>query len=408
MIRKNQLAGRFWEAFIKASGWASSILVVLIVIFLFGESLGLFSRPAVQEGLLVGVHPDNPVEELSSEDFRAFTKADEQPNWQRAGGPDAPVELLHISNMAGRLKQMGILTQAPEEQFGPKLKGLKPVLDSLLQARPNLLLVFTETYMPARAKEIPVGSVGVWNFLAGADWEPAESPAPAFGALPLLWGTILVTLGAMLFSLLLGPPVAVYLAEIAGQRVSGVLKPMVEMLAGIPSVVFGFLGLVIVVPWIRATFDLPTGSTALAGSLILAVVALPTIISVSEDAIRGTPRNLKDASLALGATHWQTIRSVSLPYARPGMLAAGILGIGRIVGETMVVLMVTGNNPQLVGFDFLAPVQTMSASVAAEMGEAPQGGLHYQSLFAVGSLLFLLTFCINLLGEWIKRRTGRG
>ena len=168
--------------------------------------------------------------------------------------------------------------------------------------------------------------------------------------------------------------------------------------------VYGFIGLVVVVPYIREVFALDSGSTALAGAILLAIIALPTIISVSEDSIRAVPRDLKMASLALGATHWQTIQRVVLPHARSGMLAAIILGIGRIVGETMVVLMVTGNSPQLVGVDFLASVRTMSAAIAAEMGEAPQGGLHYKALFAVGCLLFLMTFAINFVGELIKER----
>jgi len=220
--------------------------------------------------------------------------------------------------------------------------------------------------------------------------------------LPLLWGSLLVTVGAAFFALLLGPPVAIYLAELASPRIKGIVKPTIELLSGIPSVVFGFLGLVVLVPNIQKAFDLDSGSTALAGSLLLAVISLPTIISVMEDALSGTPGALKEASLALGATHWQTIYKVMIPYAGPGIIAGILLGIGRIVGETMAVLMVTGNNPHLVGLDFLASVRTMSAAIAAEMGEAPQGGLHYKSLFAVGCVLFLLTFCINLLGEILK------
>ncbi|MCS7086363.1 MAG: phosphate ABC transporter permease subunit PstC, partial [Bacteroidia bacterium] len=227
------------------------------------------------------------------------------------------------------------------------------------------------------------------------------------GAWPLITGTLLVTFYALIFAVVLGVPTAVYLAEPAPPKIRAAVKPMIELLAGVPSVVFGFIGLVVVVPYLRRLFDLDSGSTALAGSILLAVVALPTIISVSEDAIRAVPDSLRQGSLALGATHWQTIYRVVLPHARSGVAAALILGAGRIVGETMVVLMVTGNNPQWVGWNALESVRTMSAAIAAEMGEAPQGGIHYQSLFTVGCLLFLLTFCVNFVGELLKSQTRK-
>lgn len=391
------------ESLIKTAGWVSSIVVVIIVIFLFQEGFSLFTQPAIDEGLVVAVHPENPVEELRPEEYRALLA--EETTWPALGGPDAPVYVLTLAELEKALKKEGIIKKRAEEAVGQDFSGLPAVIDSLARNQRGALLVFTEKSLPESFKRIAVGNVGVGEFLVGPNWEPAESPAPEFGAWPLIWGTLLVTIGALLFALLLGPPVAIYLAELASPAMRGVLKPVVELLASIPSVVFGFLGLVIVVPFIRETFDLDSGSTALAGSFLLAIVALPTIISVGEDALRATPKHLKEASLGLGATHWQTIWRVILPYARPGLLAALILGVGRIVGETMVVLMVTGNNPQLVGFDFLASVRTMSASIAAEMGEAPQGGLHYKALFAVGGVLFILTFAINLAGEFIKSRS---
>ena len=174
-------------------------------------------------------------------------------------------------------------------------------------------------------------------------------------------------------------------------------------MAGIPSVVYGFFGLVVLVPLIQHLFNLPVGETALAGSIILGIMALPTIITVSEDALRTTPTSLKEASLALGATRWQTITRVTVPYARSGITAASILGIGRAVGETMAVLMVTGN-AGVIPHTFLQPVRTIPATIAAELGETSYGGLHFKALFALGILLFLITFIINTSVELIKTR----
>jgi phosphate transport system permease protein len=193
------------------------------------------------------------------------------------------------------------------------------------------------------------------------------------------------------------------MAEIANERTRRFLKPVIELLAGIPSVVYGFFGLVILVPLIQQTFNLPVGETALAGSLILGIMALPTIITISEDAIRTTPMALKEASLGLGATHWQTLLRVTLPYARSGIMAAFILGIGRAVGETMAVLMVTGN-AAVMPHSLLAPVRTIPATIAAELGEAPMGGTHFKALFALGIILFIITFVFNSLVEVVKTK----
>jgi len=193
------------------------------------------------------------------------------------------------------------------------------------------------------------------------------------------------------------------MAEIANERTRLFLKPVIELLAGIPSVVYGFFGLVVLVPLIQQTFNLPVGETALAGSLILGIMALPTIITISEDAIRTTPIVLKEASLGLGATHWQTLVRVTLPYARSGIMAAFILGIGRAVGETMAVLMVTGN-AAVMPHSLLAPVRTIPATIAAELGEAPMGGTHFKALFALGIILFIITFVFNSLVEVVKSK----
>ncbi len=205
-----------------------------------------------------------------------------------------------------------------------------------------------------------------------------------------------------------GIAAAIYIAEIADARFRNFAKPLIELLAGIPSVVYGFFGLVVIVPLIQQAFNLPVGESAMAGSIVLGIMALPTIITISEDAIRNTPRAMKEASLALGANKWQTIVRVVIPYSISGITAAAILGIGRAIGETMAVLMVTGN-AAVIPHSFLTPVRTIPATIAAELGEAPFGGTHFKALFLLGCILFILTMIINFVVEMIapKKRVER-
>ena len=244
-------------------------------------------------------------------------------------------------------------------------------------------------------------SVSLGGFLFGRDWYPLSD---RFGILPLILGSLLVTLGAVIIAVPVGIAAAVYLAEIAPPRVREVLKPTVEVLAGIPSVVIGFIGMLIIAPWVKSAFDLPTGLTALTGVIMLAFMALPTIISISEDAIVAVPRDYGQGALALGAMPWQAIFGVTVPAAGSGIIAAVMLGIGRAIGETMTVLMVTGN-AALIPTSFLQPVRTMTATIAAEMGEVAQGTPHYYSLFAIGLVLFGMTFVINLIADLALQRS---
>lgn len=243
------------------------------------------------------------------------------------------------------------------------------------------------------------------DFLTGKLWYPT-SVNRQFGLLPLFFGSLIVTAGSILFAVPLGIASAIYISEIADPRVADFLKPFIEILAGIPSVVFGFFGLVILVPIIQNSFNLPTGQTALTGSILLGIMALPTIITISEDAISSVPSTLEQGSLALGATKWQTIYKVIVPAALSGISAAVMLGIGRAIGETMTLMMVTGNTAVIPSFPggFLASVRTMTATVALEMGEVPQGSTHFHALFAVGAVLFIITFLINLIADLIKKR----
>ena len=247
----------------------------------------------------------------------------------------------------------------------------------------------------------------VGRLLSGKEWYPTSEPA-RFGMLPLVLGSLYVTVGALIMAVPLGLACAVFISEIAPLAVREILKPLVEMLAAIPSVVFGFLGLLLVGPWLANLLDLPIGQFAALGSLMLAFMAVPTIVSISEDALRAVPRVLRDNSLALGATDWQTICRVTVPAARSGIIAASLLGLGRAIGETMTVLMVTGNAAVIPKglLGFLRPVRTMTATIAAEMGETAYQSPHYHALFTVGLILFLITFATNTIADVVVRRAG--
>jgi len=236
----------------------------------------------------------------------------------------------------------------------------------------------------------------IFDFLAGRKWSPTVMEE--FGFLPLITGSLVVTLGSIIIAVPLGVGSAIYIGELAPKAVREVLKPIIEVLATIPSVVIGFIGIKLLAPVIKELFNLSIGLTALTGSVMLAFMSLPTIISISEDAINAVPNRYRYASIALGATKWETTISVVVPSASSGMVAAVMLGLGRIVGETMTVLMVTGNSPRIV-FSWLQPVRTITATIAAEMGETVQGGLHYSALFAVGLILFIITFIINFVSD---------
>jgi phosphate transport system permease protein len=242
----------------------------------------------------------------------------------------------------------------------------------------------------------------LWRFLLGRSWYPISEP-PDFGILPLILGSLIVTAGAAVISIPFGVAAAIYIAEVAPSGTKEVLKCGVELLAAIPSVVLGFIGLVTIVPWVKTLFHLPTGLTALSGSVILAFMAMPTIVSIAEDALYSVPKIYKEGAYALGATKWQTIRRVVLPSASSGIMAAIMLGIGRVIGETMAVMMITGNSASMPR-SLLHPVRTLTATIAAEMGETVQGSEHYFSLFAIGVVLFLMTFVINMTADIFLHR----
>ncbi len=240
------------------------------------------------------------------------------------------------------------------------------------------------------------------RFLFGANWYPISDP-PELGILPLILGSLLVTLGATVISVPIGIAAAIYIAEVAPHRTKEILKAGIELLAAIPSVVLGFIGIITIVPWVKIVFNLPTGLTAFTGSLILAFMAMPTIVTIAEDALHSVPKSYKEGALALGATEWQAIYKVILPAASGGILAAVMLGIGRVIGETMAVMMITGNSA-VIPHTIFEPVRTLTATIAAEMGEAVVGSEHYFALFAIGIVLFIISFLVNVTADLILHK----
>jgi phosphate transport system permease protein len=240
------------------------------------------------------------------------------------------------------------------------------------------------------------------KFILGRAWYPTYS-IPEFGILPLILASIWVTFGAILVCVPLGVGSALYLHELAGHKQRAILKPLIEILASIPSVVYGFFGMVILTPLLENLFHLPTGLTALNASLVLGIMATPTVCSLADDALNYVPKSFREASFAVGANRWQTLTGVVIPAAGSGISTAIILGMSRAIGETMTVLMVAGG-AAVIPHSFLESVRPMTAAIAAEMGEAPMGGLHYHALFAIALILFLTTFVFNIIAEMVSRR----
>lgn len=245
--------------------------------------------------------------------------------------------------------------------------------------------------------------LGVIEFFGSTTWNPTSFSKLQYGILSLINSSLMVTLGALLIAIPLGVACAAFLSDIASPKMREILKPAIEILAAIPSVVVGFLGIVLVNPLISKIFGVSHGLNALNGSILLAIMSLPTIISLSEDALRAVPRSYKEASLALGASQWQTLVRVSVPAALSGIIASIMLGMGRAIGETMTVLMATGNAPALT-FNFLEAIQTMTATIAIELGEVPYNTTHYYALFVIGLVLFAMTFLVNLISDLILQK----
>ncbi len=396
MKQLRRIIERIAESILTVSGAITSIAILLIVVFLFKEGFGLFSSPSVEKGYVLCVNAENTIERLTPYQIKQIFDS-EITDWKELGGIDEEIMLFRFEE---------IFNHYSDEELGEDYALLPEKLGEVIAQNPNIIAFLPEAYSPKDidgVKILPTESITISDFFGGKEWMPTSTPSPQLGVLPLILGTLLVSIFAIIIALPLGLGVAIYLSELASERIRKNLKPTIELLAGIPSVVYGFFGLVVLVPIVQKTFDLAVGETALTGSIILAIMALPTIITVAEDAMRNTPRAMREASLALGATQWQTIYKVVIPYAASGISAAVVLGIGRAIGETMAVLMVTGNAAAMP-HSLFEPVRTIPATIAAELGEAPSGGAHYQALFMLGCILFLITLVISITAEVISKR----
>ncbi|MDR0768716.1 MAG: phosphate ABC transporter permease subunit PstC [Dysgonamonadaceae bacterium] len=388
------------EFLLTVSGATTSIVILLIVIFLFKEGIGFFQHSEVESGYSLCVNKTNPIVRLTPEQIKEIFDG-EVSNWSVFGGNDEKIIPFRLNDISDYYT---------DEELGENYEFLPEKLSELIKKTSGIIAFAPDQYLPEHTLEFKILSDNKLNpsdFFGGKNWIPTATPAPQFGLLPLLLGTLWVGICAILIALPLGLGVAIYLGELASMKIRNLLKPTVELLAGIPSVVYGFFGLVVLVPIIRNIFNLSVGETAFAGSVVLAIMALPTIITVAEDAIRNVPQSMREASLGLGANHWQTIYRVIVPYSISGISAAVVLGIGRAIGETMAVLMVTGN-AAVIPTTLFEPVRTIPATIAAELGEAPHAGVHYGALFVLGCVLFIITVIISITAEIISKKQPKG
>lgn len=392
----NKFIDKLIEGLLKLSGAITGITVLLIIVFLFKEGSGLFQSSTIEKGYTLLVNSENLMEKLSPEELKHIFDGEIE-NWKQVGGQDEEIRVFRFDE---------IFSIYTDDELGEDYALIPEKLGEVINTNPAIIAYVPQKYSPKNVqgiKELTQEKIGLSDYFLGKEWLPTATPAPLFGILPLLLGTLLVSFIAILIAIPLGVGVAIYLAEIANERIRKLLKPAIELLAGIPSVVYGFFGLVVLAPIIQKTGNLDLGETAFTGSLILAIMALPTIISIAEDAMRTTPKAMRDASLALGANKWQTIYKVVIPFASSGIAAAVVLGVGRAIGETMAVLMVTGN-AAVIPHSMFESVRTIPATIAAELGEAPSGGTHYQALFLLGAVLFIITLIISIVAEIISSR----
>lgn len=392
----NKFIDKLIEGLLKLSGAITGITVMLIIVFLFKEGSGLFQSSTIEKGYTLLVNSENLMEKLSPEELKHIFDGEIE-NWKQVGGQDEEIRVFRFDE---------IFSIYTDDELGEDYALIPEKLGEVINTNPAIIAYVPQKYSPKNVqgiKELTQEKIGLSDYFLGKEWLPTATPAPLFGILPLLLGTLLVSFIAILIAIPLGVGVAIYLAEIANERIRKLLKPAIELLAGIPSVVYGFFGLVVLAPIIQKTGNLDLGETAFTGSLILAIMALPTIISIAEDAMRTTPKAMRDASLALGANKWQTIYKVVIPFASSGIAAAVVLGVGRAIGETMAVLMVTGN-AAVIPHSMFESVRTIPATIAAELGEAPSGGTHYQALFLLGAVLFIITLIISIVAEIISSR----
>ncbi|MCK4545065.1 phosphate ABC transporter permease subunit PstC [candidate division WOR-3 bacterium] len=248
-------------------------------------------------------------------------------------------------------------------------------------------------------------SYGIIKFLFGMSWHPTHYP-PEFGIFPLIMGSICITIGSLIVAIPLGLGSAIYVSEIANNRVKEILKPIIELLANIPSVVYGLVGMAFFAPLVQRIFNIPIGLNVFSASVILGIMIIPIISSVSEDALSTVPKQLKEGSYALGANKWETITKIIIPSAKTGIIVSIVLGFGRAIGETMVVLMIAGGSPHIPKSIFQS-ARPLTSAIASEMGEAIIGSQHYHSLFGIAIVLFIIIFITNLIVELAVKKKWR-
>ena len=383
---------------ITCSGFLTSAIILLIVLFLFSEGFGLFSQKTIEEGYTLVVNKTNPVNELNAKQIKEIFDEDII-NWKEVGGNDEKIMIFRFDDMQKFFT---------DEQLGENYANADKCINKLIRNNTGIIAFVPNGFVNKNidGKQLKDHEISGTEVFFGKEWFPTATPAPQFGFIPLVLGTVWVTVFAILFALPFGLAVAIYMSEVASEKMRKILKPVIELLNGIPSVVYGFFGLIVIVPLLQDVFGLPVGESGLAGALVLAIMALPTIITVSQDAMLNCPRSQREASLALGASKWQTIYKVVIPYSISGITSAVVLGIGRAFGETMAVLMVTGN-AAVIPLSITDPLRTIPATIAAELGEAPAGGPHYQSLFLLGVVLFFITLIINSSVEYISAKNKK-
>ncbi len=381
------------EGILACSGFVTSLTIVLIVLFLFSEAVGLFSSRVIEEGYVLALNKGNEVSKLTPVQIKDVFD-EEITNWKEVGGENLPIRLFRLED---------ITQYYTEAQLGASYENAGACITELVERTPGIIAFVPQQFIvrPDSVHLLQDNTISLKDVFAGAEWFPTATPAPQFGFLPLITGTLWVSLFAIIIALPFGLAVSIYMSEVANYRIRNLMKPVIELLSGIPSVVYGFFGLIVIVPLVQKIFDLPVGESGLAGSIVLAIMALPTIITVTEDAMRNCPRAMREASLALGASQWQTIYKVVIPYSISGITSGVVLGIGRAVGETMAVLMVTGN-AAVIPHTILEPLRTIPATIAAELGEAPAGGPHYEALFLLGVVLFFISLLINFTVEAVS------
>lgn len=393
-----QLLEKVITGIITCSGFLTSVVILLIVVFLFSEGFGLFSQKTIEDGYCLVVNKSNSVKSLNAKQIKAIFDEDFI-NWKDVGGVNMPIKVFRFEDM---------LKYFSEEDLGPSYEHAEECINKFITTNSGVIGFVPIDFVgnSFEGKRLDDHHISFSEVFAGAEWLPTATPAAQFGFLPLIMGTIWVTVFAILFALPFGLAVSIYMAEVANERMRKILKPIIELLSGIPSVVYGFFGLIVIVPLLQNVCHLPVGESGLAGAIVLAIMALPTIITVGEDAMLNCPRTQREASLALGASKWQTIYKVVMPYSISGITSGVVLGIGRAFGETMAVLMVTGN-AAVIPLSITDPLRTIPATIAAELGEAPAGGPHYQSLFLLGVVLFFITLIINSSVEFISSKSNK-